>query len=234
MKNLGVDALVTDTDEQVRMGVDLLSKITSKKTTVFGVNGSDYHTGTAQATTIDRRIIEGMGGEYKDAIFEFDVGSNPVIKIQAVHGGSAAIANVSAYLLREILQSEKDAAKTGIKGPDILIRGHQHRFFSVQDDNGVWGVLNGCWQYITPYMARRSANITPSIGATIIEIDNGPAKIYREEFKIPKYVRDAMNNYQHILEKREKGKKASEAKQIKEILKEQYSKDSQFNHKKTH
>jgi predicted phosphodiesterase len=207
-KSLGVDALVTDTDEQVQMAMELLDKIITNKTTVFGVNGSGYHGGMGQATNIDRRIIEAVGGEYKNNIFEFDVnnGKTPV-KIQVAHGGSAPSINPQTYIIREINQSEKDAAKNETKGPDILIRGHQHRFYSVQDDNGIWGILNGCWQYVTPFMSTKSANITPSIGATIIEITGGPPKIYREEYKIPKYVKDSMNNYISLTDKQGKKKK---------------------------
>jgi hypothetical protein len=221
-KNLGVDALVTDTDEQVQMAMELLDKIVSDKTTIFGVNGSGYHGGLGQATNIDRRIIEGMGGKYMGDIFEFEVdnGKYGSVRIQATHGGSgSSTVNPQAYIIREINQSEKDAAKSKTDGPDILVRGHQHRFYTVQDDNGVWGILNGCWQYTTPFMAKKSANITPSIGATVIEIDGGPPKIYREEYKIPKYVRDGMNNYMSLTDKRLKNKKTENMNVLKENLK---------------
>ena len=207
-KSLGVDALVTDTDEQVQMAIALFDKIVTNKTTIFGVNGSGYHGGLGQATNIDKRVIQGMGGEYMGNIFEFDVpNGKESVRIQATHGGSgSATVNPQTYIIREINQSEKNEAKNKTKGPDILIRGHQHRFYTVQDDNGVWGILNGCWQYTTPYMAKNSANITPSIGATIIEINGGPVKIYREEYKVPKYVRDGMNNYTTLNSKRIKKK----------------------------
>ncbi len=225
-KNLGVDALVTDTDEQVQMVIELFDKMITNKTTVFGVNGSGYHGGLGQATNIDRRVLEGMGGQYMGDIFEFDVNNNGrgTVKIQATHGGSVSIVNPSSYIIREMLQSEKDAAKNKIDGPDIIIRGHQHRFYSVQDDNGVWGILNGCWQYTTPFMAKKSANITPSIGATVIEIDGGPPKIYREEYKIPKYVRDGMYNWTTLIDKRIKKKKEQDNKDWKDTLKTQFGK----------
>lgn len=82
VRTYGVDALVTDTDEQVQMAIELFDKIVTDKTSIYGVNGSGYHGGLGQATNIDRRIIEGMGGTYEDYVFEFSVSNygNPPIK----------------------------------------------------------------------------------------------------------------------------------------------------------
>lgn len=99
-------------------------------------------------------------------------------KIQVTHGGAgSAIMGLHAYILREILLSKADAQKRKAQGATILLRGHQHRMFMVQDDAGVYGVLNGCWQYTTPFMVKKSANVSPSIGATIIEFYHKERKI---------------------------------------------------------
>lgn len=93
-------------------------------------------------------------------------------KIQVAHGGAgSAIMGLHAYILREISLSKADAQKRKVQGPSILLRGHQHRMFMVQDDAGIYGVLNGCWEYTTPFMAKKSVNVSPSIGATIVEME---------------------------------------------------------------
>lgn len=203
---LGVDAVVTSTDEQVEMSARLLKMMLTKKTRVFGINGSGYHGGERQGTNMDRRIIESIGGEYKGDVFEFDVGSDARERIQVAHGGGgASVANPSAYILREIRLLKEDSVKRKSKMPTILIRGHQHRFFMLQDDAGVWGVLNGCWEYTTPFMFKKSANITPSFGGVIIDVvDDEPTKIYREEYVLPDEVRMEMNGYEVFLEKERK------------------------------
>ena len=200
-KTLGTSVVSTSIDEQVSMAKDLLETITPKKETkIYGVNGSGYHDGEGQATSIDRRIIEAIGGEYKGCIFEFDIANE---RIQVAHGGTGSLVNPSTYIQREISLSKSDAQKRKVKGPTILVRGHQHRFYTIQDDSGVYGVLNGCWQFITPFMAKKSANVTPSFGAMIIEI-NDVTKIYRAEYLLPEIVRQEMNGYEHLVEQHQK------------------------------
>lgn len=218
VKTLGVDALSTDLDEQVNMANVLLRMIVpvGSKTKIYGVNGSGYHGGEGQATNVDRRIIESVNGEYKGNIFEFEIGDE---KIQVNHGSSGAIMAVHAYILREINLSKTDAQKRKTKGPTILLRGHQHRMFAIQDDAGIWGILNGCWQYTTPFMSKRSANVSPSIGATIIDIDRGKTKIYREEYPIPEFVRMEMCGFEKLSKSRSQRNKEN-LKVLKESLKD--------------
>jgi hypothetical protein len=128
--------------------------------------------------------------------------------------------NPSTYIQREINLSKADAQKRKTKGPTILVRGHQHRFYMIQDDSGVYGVLNGCWQYITPFMSKKSANITPSFGGTIIEI-NEATKIYREEFLLPETVRQQMVGYEKLSMQRQSLKKAEDHQKWKETLRVQ-------------
>lgn len=214
-KTQGVDAINTSTDVQVDMAKTLLNMLVpSGKTKIYGISGSGYHIGEAQATNIDRRITEVVGGEYKGNIFEFDIKQE---KIQVAHGGTASMMNPSTYIQREINLSKSDAQKRKVKGPTILLRGHQHRFYMIQDDAGVYGVLNGCWQYTTPFMSKKSANITPSFGGTIIEI-NDATKIYREEFLLPEMVRQQMVGYEKLSMQRHSQKKAEDFQVMKETL----------------
>jgi hypothetical protein len=181
------------------MAQELLSMLTpSENTKIYGVNGSGYHGGEGQATCIDRRIIEALKGEYKGNIFEFDIANE---RIQVSHGGTGSLVNPSTYIQREIALSKSDAQKRKTKGATIILRGHQHRFYTIQDDSGIYGILNGCWQYITPFMSKRSANVTPSIGAIVLEI-NEITKIYRAEYLIPETVRQEMNGYEKLTEQR--------------------------------
>lgn len=215
---LGVDALVTGTEEQCVMAKDLLSMLIGDKTKIYGINGSGYHGGERQATNMDKRIIELLGGEYKGALFEFEVGNE---KIQMSHGGAgSSIMSLHAYILREISLSKMDAQKRKIKGATILLRGHQHRAFAVQEDAGIWGILNGCWQYSTPFMIKKSANISPSIGATIIDIENGTTKTYRVDYPIPEVVRNEMSGHEVLKEKNVKRKREKDQQNWEKTLKE--------------
>lgn len=217
-KTYGVDALSTDTDVQVDMAKTLLNMLVpAGTTTIYGISGSGYHMGEGHATNIDRRVTEAVNGEYKGNIFEFDIKQE---RIQIAHGGTASMMNPSTYIQREINLSKADAQKRKTKGPTILVRGHQHRFYMIQDDSGVYGVLNGCWQYITPFMSKKSANITPSFGGTIIEI-NEATKIYREEFLLPETVRQQMVGYEKLSMQRQSLKKAEDHQKWKETLRVQ-------------
>jgi hypothetical protein len=217
-KALGVDALSTDTDVQVDMAKTLLNMLVpAGKTRIYGITGSGYHAGEGQATNIDRRVTEAVGGEYKGSVFEFDIEQE---RIQVAHGGTASMVNPSTYIQREINLSKTDAQKRKVKGPTILLRGHQHRFYMIQDDSGVYGVLNGCWQYTTPFMTKKSANITPSFGGTIIEI-NEATKIYRAEFLLPEDVRREMVGYEKLNPQRERLRKAEDLRILKETLRSQ-------------
>jgi len=197
-KNLGVDAITTDTDEQVRMVKDLLQMLIGNKTKIFGVNGSGYHGGLGQGTCIDRRVIENVNGEFKGNVFEFDIANE---KIQISHGGTGSMVNPSTYIQREIKLSKEDAQKRKTKGATILIRGHQHRFYTMQDDAGILGILNGCWQRRTPFMERMSVNVTPSFGAMIIDIEDGIVKPYRADYFLPETVRQAMIGFEVLRER---------------------------------
>jgi len=216
IKSLGIDALYTDTDVQVREASRLL-KMIKVKSQIFGINGSGYHGGEGQGTNIDRRITEEIGGIYKGNIFEFDIKDE---RIQVSHGGGGtSIVGLHSYILREIALSKQDAQKRKTKAPTILVRGHQHRMFSIQDDAGVYGVLNGCWQYTTPYMVKKSANITPSIGATMIEVDDNNTKIFRIEYPIPEEVRQGMIGFETLEYKRKEKRNKDNLECLKETLK---------------
>lgn len=217
-KTYGVDALSTDTDVQVDMARTLLNMLVpAGTTTIYGISGSGYHMGEGHATNIDRRVTEAVGGEYKGGVFEFEIKQE---KIQVAHGGTASMVNPSTYIQREINLSKVDAQKRKVRGPTILLRGHQHRFYMIQDDSGVYGVLNGCWQYTTPFMTKKSANITPSFGGTIIEI-NEATKIYRAEFFLPEEVRREMVGYEKLSVQRQSLKKTADLQILKDTVRRQ-------------
>jgi len=216
-KNLGVDAITTDTDEQVRMVKELLMMLIGDKTKIYGINGSGYHGGLGQGTCIDRRATESVNGEFKGNVFEFDIANE---KIQISHGGTGSMVNPSTYIQREIKLSKEDAQKRKEKGATILIRGHQHRFYTIQDDAGILGILNGCWQRRTPFMERMSVNVTPSFGATIIDIEDGIVKPYRADYFLPETVRQSMIGFEVLREKSMRTKKKKDDTEWKKTLSE--------------
>ena len=205
VKSLGVGALTTNLDDQENMAVDLLKMLIGKSTKIYGINGSGYHAGEGQATNLDMRITEKLGGEYKHEKFEFDIGQE---KIQMTHGGGSGI-NLANYIVKELDRSKNLAQKRKTKAPTILLRGHQHRMCAYQDDFGCWGIVNGCWQYTTPFIFKKTANTFWSIGSTIIDIEDGIAKPYRAEYQIPEGVIQYMDGYE-VLQEAERKKKSQQ------------------------
>lgn len=216
VKDLGVDAISTSVNVQVEMAKTLLKELIGERTKVFGINGSGYHGGKGLGVMIDKLIVEAIRGEYVGNAWECDIGQE---RIQIAHACNGSYRNPTTGVLSEIKLSKEDAQKRKDRNPTIIIRGHLHRAFSVQDDAGVWGILNGCWQYVTPFMATKTSNITPSIGATIIDIEDGIAKVYRKDYLIPNEVRQGMIRATELQEIRVKGNKERERKIRIKVLK---------------
>lgn len=222
VKALGVGAITTNLDEQENMAVTLLNMLIGKDTKVYGVNGSGHHCGEGQATDLDRRITEALHGTYKHVKFEFDIGEE---KIQLAHGGGSGI-NLSSYIIKELEKSKLLAQKRKTKSPTILLRGHQHRFFAVQDDCDCWGILNGCWKFPDSFVLKKSTNIGWDIGATIIDIEDGVAKVYRQRYDLPDDVIQAMEGFEELQETIIKEKKKKDKEEWDKLNRETYCKDS--------
>jgi len=212
---LGTDALFTDIDRQVEIASKLLDMVKGDAQ-IFGVNGSGYHGGEGLATNIDRRVIEKIGGKCEGNKFTLDL---PLERIQMSHGAGSSTVGLDSYLKREMMFSKIDAQKRKIVSPTIILRGHQHRMFTVQDDARQWGILNGCWQYTTPFMAKKSVNISPSIGATMIEIEDA-TKIYRLEYPIPENVREEIDGFESLTLERTEEERQKNLEVLKTTLKD--------------
>lgn len=211
----GVDCVTTSGDEQVKSAISLLKQIIGEKTKVSGVIGSGYHNGAREATILDCRVIEGLGGECPGNVVEYELGDE---FIQVSHGINGGVMRPMSGLISEMELATRKARKLKMKPPTIIVRGHKHIAYQVQDECGTIGVLNGCWQYSTPFMQRSSVNVSPNIGATIIEVADGTTKVFRDEYAIPVEVDEEMRGHEIIEESKEE-----HSKRLTDGLKDLYS-----------
>ena len=209
----GVNSITTSITEQTKIASEVLKMIIGENTKVYGVCGSNYHIGSKGGVNGDKQVIDMIAGEYKGTKFEFDIGGH---RIQLQHKVSGGIVNVATGLQRELKLARENSVKCRKICPNILIRAHRHVAYHIHDDCGMIGILNGCWQYTTPFMENMSSNISPNIGATIIELENGTPKVYREEYNIPEEVIDEMAGYEEL--KSDSDKIAERAENLKKIL----------------
>ena len=214
-KILGVDANTTNTDEQVSDAVELLEPLIGKNTKkIYGVNGSGYHGGEGLATNLDRRVTELLNGQFQGSVLEFTVGD---VSIQCCHGGTSPIVNPLSYLLREMNLARINSSKRHQKIPNILVRSHQHEYYSVSNSI-MSGYITPCWQYNTPFMYKKTVNKIPDIGA--LQIETGKeTKVYPILYPIPEEIHESMRGYEVILENKIQNKKKQHEKEVADQLK---------------
>jgi len=215
VKDLGVDAITTDLDEQVKIGIETIKMLIGKNTKIFGTNGSGYHIGKRQGVCLDKRIIENLNGTFKGNVYEFEIDN---LLFQMSHGSGGGTVNLDGYLKRELKLSRDLSIKLKKRCPDYLLRSHQHIMWKVTDNIGMSGIINGCWQYPTSYAHTRSSNLVPNIGATIIDITNGHADIYFKEYIIPLDVYESMCGFESLKGEREKIRNMQKTENLKKIF----------------
>lgn len=191
----GISQVTTDINKQASWAVDILSEIIGDNTKLIaGVRGSGYHTGIRNAIDGDRLVVDLLGGEYKVEIFEFPINSDVV---QISHGDTKSLVNVYTYIQREMNFAEQNAIKRKMV-PAFLIRGHQHVYLRIERF-GIAGVVIPCWQYLTPYISKKTANRIPDIGAFVIDVEDDVMKSYPVLYPIPEEINAQMRFYKEDL-----------------------------------
>jgi hypothetical protein len=75
-------------------------------------------------------------------------------------------------------------------------------------------------------MEKMSVNVTPSFGATIIDIENDVVKPYRADYPLPESVRQSILGFQILQEKLEKDSKEKDKEEWRKLNRDTYCKDS--------
>jgi len=203
----GVEAITTDTDEQINFAIELLKPIIGNNTKVHGIAGSGYHNSSRAGANLDRQVIEKLGGTYHRNIYELLIENE---KIQFKHAAGFTLSS----LKKEMDNVQKDAVKTKTKCPTMIVRSHGHIFYGIQK-SGIQAYITPAFQYSTDYMERKVFNETPDIGAFIIEYDESQKVLYGypKMYDIPSDIIDEMRELETLTEDRLKEiKKQSEIK----------------------
>lgn len=112
----------------------------------------------------------------------------------------------------------RNAHKREGKCPNILIRAHEHEY-AMASQMGISAVIVPCWQYLTPYMTKKTGNALPDIGALIIEGPE-PIKVYPVIYPIPESINEKMRRYKSDIIKARDEKRKKDRVLFEETLKE--------------
>jgi predicted phosphodiesterase len=193
MKSLGVDVTSTDLDDQVKWVCELLSPLVGKKTRVYGVDGSGYHSGLA--TNTDRRVVEHFKGRYAKNTLHIQIHDK---LIQLNHESGASNLQKEADRVLQYAQTSHSLA------PDLVLRGHVHRYLRYENST-ISAISCPGWQYPTPFIEKRSANTKWDIGLLIVEFDKDIIKAYPKTYNIPSDVIEEMRGYTKIIPSKKPG-----------------------------
>lgn len=197
VKNMGVECITTDIDEQADMAAELLAPMIGEKTSVKVLNGSGYHIGECHGMNGDARVAEKIGGEFVGFDYTLDIDND---RIQFAHGSGGGKMNPDTNIRQEMQLAINNAQKLKQKPPTMLVRSHIHRYF-VDGSATIVGYVTPCWQYSSRFTHKMSANITSDIGGLIMEF-NGDTKIYPKIYPVPLEVTLSMKRHDAVQAKK--------------------------------
>jgi predicted phosphodiesterase len=160
---------------QVRVAVQLLGMIPIKHPkNRWLVTGSHYH--VEENANFDGLVAQqlGLGEQHYGPELYINLGGKTV-HLQHFIGVSMSSYRTTS-IEREKLMALLAEDMTGIK-TDIVVRGHAHYHRLVKDYRNI-GFINPCWQFRTPFCAKRiGLAAQPEIGYTVIEIDGDDVSV---------------------------------------------------------
>jgi len=193
MKSYGVEVNTTSLDDQVNWTIELLEPLISNKTKIFGVDGSGYHSG--KSTNTDKRVVENFEGVYFKSTLHPNIGGH---LIQMNH--ASGVTNFK----REMKETLEYATREHIKAPEVILRGHIHRYTRMEDAT-ITAISTPSWQYPTPFIEKKKANVKWDIGAIVMEFDKNIMKIYPLLYHTPTEVMNDMRGHMEVESKKKGG-----------------------------
>ncbi len=188
----GVEQFSTSFNVQVDWSVELLQMLIGDKTKTYSISGSGYHEGDRDSHNAAQSLAERLNGEYMGNIFEFEPPDSDEL-VQIAHGSYAGKMNPYTGLQQEMRLATENALKRHSKCPTILLRAHQHEYIRIERST-IRAIVAPCWQYLTPYMSKKTANKLPDIGGLIMEL-NENTKIYPKIYPIPEKINQEMRGF---------------------------------------
>lgn len=128
-KGAGVGQITTDLEEQTEMAIDALRFVKAKKY-VF-VYGSGYHVTGQDGTDYEKRIARTLGGPIGN--HEFVDVNGVTFNLKHVCGRTSIPHGKGTLLHKQKLWEQMWADYKDFPKSDILLRGHVHYFYAVQD-----------------------------------------------------------------------------------------------------
>lgn len=179
-KEWGQGTITPNLHHQIDAAVEFIwRKVKGKQ--IRGVSGSKYH--DSLDTSLDRRVIEDLNGEFLGALANRRVAGK---NIQITHSLGAPPKYPGTFLSQTSQVLDEGIGRGDITHSiDIWVCGHYHQFNSLRVDNRLL-IMNPGWQLWFEWapMTRYYGNKKHKLGATVVDIkDNGEVNLYPYQYK---------------------------------------------------
>lgn len=175
--------------DQANIAYEVLAPLREKAARYFHIRGTGAHVGPSGE--LEEGVAARLGAEPDDqgnhARWELWLNLNrKLIHVSHHISGTASSSYESTGVYREMVEAFTHAGRSGVKPPDLIVRGHRHRYFKT--DVGRIVVVVPGWQLKTPYVYRIASGraAPPHFGGIVVRSGSKDplytrAKIYEIE-----------------------------------------------------
>jgi len=163
-KTAGVGIWSADKDDALN-AFKLLHLILThgKDIETYVVQGTGYHSGSQRGINLDKECANEINADYRMVL---PLEKDGRLDQFAHQSGGVSLKNADTGIKNEIDFAENNSGKYGYPLPNNIWRGHIHRY-ALRGDDKVTAIQVPCWEGTTPYMARKTSFIVPSIGGIV-------------------------------------------------------------------
>jgi len=158
--------------DQLLIAKQVMEPIVSKCKRYFHIRGTGSHVG--QSGEADESLAASLGAEPDEvgnyARYVLWLKMNKKLLHFSHHiGGTGSSSYESTAVYREMVEAFVEAGRHEKKPPDMIIRGHRHRYFKTEVDGKI-SIVAPSWQLKTPYVYRLPSGraSSPQIGGIVI------------------------------------------------------------------
>ncbi len=185
-----IDAVTMSLTHQEQAAIELLLPQTRKAQVVLCNAGTEAHTG--RSAEYDEMLALGLNARPDPSsqrrarwvIWQRVDG----VLIQSAHhiSGSMVPSSEATPLMREMSDAALDAGRWGLPMPDVILRGHAHRYRRYESNSGHTVITAPCWQAKAAYVHRMRRASPPDIGGVLIITDGGHFEVIPKCYAWPK------------------------------------------------
>ena len=158
--------------DQKMIALDVLQPVVQKAERYFHIRGTESRVGASSAH--DEDVARQLGAE-PDELGNFAryvlwlKMSKKLLHFSHHIGGTGSSSYESTAVYKEMVEAFVEAGRHEKKPPDIIIRGHRHRYFKTEVDGKI-SIVAPSWQLKTPYVYRIASGraSSPQIGGIVI------------------------------------------------------------------